>query len=61
MDVIHKLIRDVTSPIMVRDVICPVEGKSDFSWSSYWETLLTEDTLNFLLTEDKLIYLQYNE
>lgn len=30
-------------------------------WSSYWNTLFTEDGLNFLLTEDGLNYLQYNE
>lgn len=37
MDVGDRLVQSVIRPV-TREVTMPVEGKSDFSWSSYWKT-----------------------
>lgn len=40
MDVGDRLVQSVIRPV-TREVTMPVEGKSDFSWSSYWKTLIS--------------------
>lgn len=40
MDVGDRLVQSVIRPV-TREVTMPVEGKSDFSWSSYWSTLIS--------------------
>lgn len=42
MDVGDRLVQSVIRPV-TREVTMPVEGKSDFSWSSYWATRTPSD------------------
>lgn len=45
MDVGDRLVQSVIRPV-TREVTMPVEGKSDFSWSSYWATLISATVEN---------------
>lgn len=45
MDVGDRLVQSVIRPV-TREVTMPVEGKSDFSWSTYWATLISATVEN---------------
>lgn len=55
MKLAGRNIRDVCSPI-IGDVVLPIEGRQDFSWSSYWETLISATIENAAPTDVVLTF-----